>query len=245
MDENAKKHFTEEELKMLEEMDDNWDGAITVDLLEEMLADWKTPKEMKSKYITAKPRCESIETQTDESALENMERVPWKTETKSIYVPCPIPFPVYIPVPVYLMETPVPFPFPVPIPFPIPIPLVLDNNKSSETSSNNQNETLAEKLTIPVPVENIEESEDFEMIDLDDNNKEKNSNVDPQQQLQSGTSIDSSSDRDESLSAVCNENTDSAMSSTSVASISPMIQEQGSSSVIKKVVKLSRVRNSI
>jgi hypothetical protein len=123
---------------------------------------------------------------------------------------------------------------------------VLDNNKSSETSSNNQNETIPEKLTIPVPDENIEESEDVEMIDVDDYNKEKNSNVDPQQQqLQSGTSIDSSSDRDESLSAVCNENTDSAMSSTSVASISPMIQEQGSSSVIKKVVKLSRVRNSI
>jgi hypothetical protein len=120
---------------------EDWDGFVKFQDVEELLAEhWRCP-EMKTKYTMAKPKCQTISTQTEESAIMEMGRIPLKTVEKIKYIPFPMPIPVFIPVPTYLLETPIPYPFPVPIPLPVPIPIILNYDESKSSSNLLQSNT--------------------------------------------------------------------------------------------------------
>lgn len=120
---------TDAELEIIEGLE-SWDGVIKYQDIEELLSQLNFP-EMENKCTMTKPRCSTTSTQTDESSLQDMERIPLKTVEKIKYVPFPMPIPVFIPVPTYLMETPVPYPFPLPLPLPVPIPVICGSNNNA------------------------------------------------------------------------------------------------------------------
>jgi len=105
-----------------------WDGVLRAQDIQGILELIPPYVEMKDVYTMAKPKAKEVQTQTDESELTNMDRVPLKEVEKIRYVPMPIPYAVYIPAPFYLCEVPVPFPVPMPVPVPVPIPVIFDGN---------------------------------------------------------------------------------------------------------------------
>ncbi|XP_035715741.1 zinc finger MYM-type protein 4 isoform X2 [Folsomia candida] len=132
---------------------DGWNGVITSEDIDEIIAQLKGSPETANKCTMAYPKTSTTSTQTEESAIADMERIPLKTVTETKYVPFPMPIPFYIPVPVYLMETPIPYPFPLPIPVPIPIPALFN--------------APALKPPPPPTVDVVTiESDDVEMIEL-------------------------------------------------------------------------------
>jgi hypothetical protein len=147
-----------------------WDGILRHSDVSNILEVVPPYKEMKSKFTMAKPRTKNADTQTDSSAICDMERVPLKTVEKIICVPVPIPFPVYIPSPVFLWEAPVPYPLPIPLPVPIPIPVVFDSNgvlrDSDRFASLFKNAELP-KINGIAPMETSHNSSESEIIEIE------------------------------------------------------------------------------
>lgn len=88
----------------------------------------------------AKPRTRTVETQTDVSELNDMERIPLVPDEVVHYVPVPIPTLVHVPFPGYFLESPCPVPFPIPVPIPIPIPVIIPSKTGSKSVSNKDTE---------------------------------------------------------------------------------------------------------
>lgn len=103
---------------------------------------------MRSVECMAKPRTKTVETQTDISELNDMERITLVPDDVVHYVPVPIPTLVHVPFPGYFLESACPIPFPIPIPIPIPIPVIIptkNHSKCKESSNNENNDDKPEK----------------------------------------------------------------------------------------------------
>jgi len=120
--------------------------SISVEFLDSILEYVsKRPPDMKSKACSAKPRTKTVETQTDVSELNDMERIQLVPEDIVHYIPVPIPTLIHVPFPGYFLHSPVPIPFPLPIPVPIPIPVIIptvaEEKKNSSDDGDDNDDT--------------------------------------------------------------------------------------------------------
>lgn len=109
---------------------DNIMDILTLEELEAVIKVLTNKKETRDVRCMAQPKTRTIETQTDISELNAMDRIP---RVDDYLVPIPIPALMNIPFPGYFLESPCPVPFPVPIPVPILIPVIIPPKQTTAT----------------------------------------------------------------------------------------------------------------